>query len=92
MNEKKKHYCHFFENFSPETEKAPLTPPPASIYLFKINIGNKRRHWRSSGVFLVNFEQISHLLLVVFPLLALKKQMQGGSAILNFIHDALLFL
>ena len=44
MNEKKKHYCHFFENFSPETEKAPLTPPPASIYLFKINIGNKRRH------------------------------------------------
>ena len=33
----------------------------------------KRRHWLCSGVFIVNFEHISHLLLV-FLLLTLNKQ------------------
>ena len=61
---------------------------PANIYLLKINIKNtrktrkicleltiktpERRHWRRSGVFIVNFEHISHLFLV-FLLLTLKK-------------------
>ena len=61
---------------------------PANIYLFKANNRNTRkgceicskltiktrewRHWRLSGVFLVNFEHISNLFLV-FLLLALNK-------------------
>ena len=32
----------------------------------------ERRHWRRSGVFIVNFEQIS-LIVLMFPLLALNK-------------------
>ena len=59
---------------------------PAGIYLLKVNnrntrtrceIGSKltintpeRRQWRRSGVFIVNFEHISHLVLV-FLLLTL---------------------
>ena len=61
---------------------------PADIYLFKVNNRNtrtsceicskltiktsERRHWRRSGVFIVNFEHISYLLLV-FLLLTLNK-------------------
>ena len=57
---------------------------PAGIYLLKVNNRNtrprceicskltiktpKRRHWRRSGVFFVNFENISHLLLVLLSL------------------------
>ena len=53
---------------------------PAGIYMFKVNNRNtrtryeicskltiktpERRHWRRSGVFFVNFEHISHLVLV----------------------------
>ena len=60
--------------------------PPASIYLLKFNNRNtrtrceicskltiktpERRHWRRSGVFIVNFEHILHLVLV-FLLLTL---------------------
>ena len=67
---------------------------PASIYLFKVNNGNtrtmceicskltitipKQNQWRRSGVFIVNFEQISHIVLVV-PLLALNNQMPAGT-------------
>ena len=45
---------------------------PASIYLFKVKNGNtrtmcKRHHWRLSVVCIVNFEQITHVVLV-FPL------------------------
>ena len=29
--------------------------------MFKVNIKDTRRHWRHSGVFIVNFEHISHL-------------------------------
>ena len=59
-------------------------------YKFKVNNRNFRtsceiwskltiktsewRHWRRSGVFIVNFEHISHLVLV-FPLLTLSRQM-----------------
>ena len=58
---------------------------PASIYLRKVNSKNtrtrceicskltkipERRHWRQSGIFIINFEHISHLVLV-FQLLTL---------------------
>ena len=62
----------------------------ANIYLFKVNNRNtgkrceicskltirtsERRKWRCSGVFIVNFEPISHLF-QVFPLLALNRQL-----------------
>ena len=60
---------------------------PANIYLFKVNNRDTRRfeiclkltitaleqrQWRRSGVFIVNFEHISHIFLV-FLLLALNK-------------------
>ena len=61
---------------------------PAGVYLLKANNRNtrtrceicskltinapERRHWRRSGVFIVNFEHISHLVLV-FLLLTLNK-------------------
>ena len=57
---------------------------PAGIYLFKVNNRNtrtrceicskltintpERRQWRRSGVFIVNFEHISHLVLVFLML------------------------
>ena len=37
----------------------------------------ERRHWRRSGVFIVNFEQKSHIALV-FPLLTLSKWLLSG--------------
>ena len=33
----------------------------------------ERRHWHRSGVFIVNFEQISHIAALLFPLLTLSK-------------------
>ena len=45
---------------------------PANIYLFKVNNRNTRRHLCRSGVFIVNFEHISHLFLVLL-LLTLNK-------------------
>ena len=61
---------------------------PAGNYMFKINNRNtrtrcemcskltiktpERRHWRHSGVFIVNFKRISHLVLV-FMLLTLSR-------------------
>ena len=66
----------------------PFWPYPAGIYLFKVKNRNarvrceicskltintpERRQWRRSGVFIVNFEHISHLLLV-FLLLTLSR-------------------
>ena len=65
---------------------------PVSIYMFKVNNKNtktrceifskltvrtlERYHWRRSGVFIVNFEHISHLVLV-FPLLTLIKEIRS---------------
>ena len=62
------------------------SPYPVGIYLFKVNNRDtrtryeicskltiktpERRQWRRSGVFIVNFEKISHLVLV-FLLLTL---------------------
>ena len=61
---------------------------PAGIYLFKVNNRNtrarceicskltikipERRHWRRSGIFIANFEHISHLILE-FLLLTLNR-------------------
>ena len=66
---------------------------PAGISLFKVNIKNtrsmcgicsklaiktlKQRQWRLSGIFIVNFEQIPHIVLI-FPLLTLNKLMPAG--------------
>ena len=70
--------CHFF--YYPDLS--------AGIYLFKINNRNtraiceiclqltiktpERRHWRRSGFFFFNFEQISHIVLL-FLMLTLNK-------------------
>ena len=67
--------------------KTPERCNPSGIYLFKVNNRNtrarceicskltrktpERRQWRRSGVFIVNFERISHLVLV-FLLLTFK--------------------
>ena len=66
---------------------------PIGNYMFKINNRNSRTRceirseliikkaercqWRRSGVFVVNFENISHLVLV-FPLLILSSKCQMG--------------
>ena len=66
---------------------------PAGKYMFKFNTSNvrtrceicskltiqtsERRQWRRSGVFIVNFEYISHLFLV-FLLLTLSREMSAG--------------
>ena len=42
----------------------PINPSPAGIYLFKVNNENTRTMWHRSGLFIVNFEQISHIVLV----------------------------
>ena len=34
------------------------------LNMLKVNKGTKRRQWRRSGVLIVNFEYISHLVLV----------------------------
>ena len=73
-----------FSKYFNITNLTPQTP--AGIYMFKVNNRNtkarcetcsnstikttERLHWRRSGVFIVNFEHISHLALV-FLLLTL---------------------
>ena len=59
------------------------TPLPAGIYMFKVN-NRKTRTWceicsksRRSGVFIVNFERISHLALL-FLFLTLSREMPTG--------------
>ena len=67
------------------TTSKPLLVLSGNIYLFKVNSRNTRKNfeicsnlsvkaseWRRSGVFIVNFEHISHLFLV-FLLLTLNK-------------------
>ena len=67
------------------TQSLVFTYYPADIYLFQVNDGNtrkiflmltieteERRQSPRSGVFIVNFEQISHFVLA-FPLLTLKQ-------------------
>ena len=85
---------NFWENVAEKS--SPKSNVPAGIYLFKINNANIRtvseiysklpvtkpewRHWSRSGIFIVNFEQIS-LIVLMFPLLTLNKEMQAGSAL-----------
>ena len=49
----------------------------------------ERRQWGFSGVFIINFERISHLV-PVFLLLTLSRQMPAGN--LQFCHDKSFFL
>ena len=62
---------------------------PAGNYMFRVSNRNtrtrcelcskltrqilERRHWRRSNIFIVNFEHISHLVLIVFLLLTLSR-------------------
>ena len=58
--------------------------------LFKLTTKTpERRQWRRYGVFIVNVEQISHIVLV-FPLLTLNKQMLAGWVLLlpKFIDNS----
>ena len=73
-------------------ETAWLTP--AGIYLLKVNKRNtrtryeicsklaikipERHHWRRSGIYIMNFEHISHLVRV-FTLLTLSRLMPAGT-------------
>ena len=76
----KKEYIWCIIDFQPDTNN------PANICLFKVNNKNirkrceicsnlttKTRYWHCSGIFIVNFEHISHLF-GVFLLLTLNKQ------------------
>ena len=45
--------------------------------MFEGSKKNTKAKWRGSGVFIDNFEQIFHIVLV-FPLLILNKQMSAG--------------
>ena len=69
------------------------------IYLFKVNSNNgtrfeicskltiktpERRHWCRSGVFIVNFEHISHLV-QVFLLLTLNKYLPAGWSTCKYV-------
>ena len=45
------------------------------------------RQWRRSGVFIVNFEHISHIVLV-FSLLALNKQMSANQVCFVYFFEA----
>ena len=72
---------------------------PAGIYLLKVNNKNTKtrceicskltiktlRHWRHSGVFVVNFEHISHLALV-FLLLTLNMQLPTGGILKGWLY------
>ena len=67
-------------SWSQEVHSVPLNTNPAGNYMFKVNNRSTRtrceiwskltiktpeqRQWRCSGVFIVNFEHISHLVLV----------------------------
>ena len=79
------------------TDNLPNITTTTGIYLFKVNNGHtrtmcqicseltikkrERRQWRRSGVFNVNYEQISQIVLV-FPLLTLNKKTPAGTVLL----------
>ena len=83
-------------------------PVLTRIYLFKANNGNtrtmceirsklkikaQRLHWPRSGVFTVNFEHISHIVLV-FRLLTLSRRMLAGNkhGLLKYQYEKLIFI
>ena len=83
------------QNISPQTWNKGVFP--ACIYLLKVNNRNTRSKcklcskWtieQRSGVFIINFEHISHLVLA-FLLLTLNMKLTDGF-ILQIIHHALL--
>ena len=87
----------FFEKIKTTTSEYDIHNP-ANIYLFKVNKRKtkksceicsmsaiktpKRRHWRRAGVFIVNFEHISNLVLV-FLLLTLNNLILTGKILHN---------
>ena len=85
-------------NFKSGFGKCILSLNPAGSYVFKVNNRNyrtscevcseltikapERRQWRRSGVFIVNFKHISHLVLV-FLLITLSRYMPAGYMLLG---------
>ena len=65
-----------------------FTTVPAGIYLFKVNNGNTRTSLTSFCVFVVNFEHISHIVLM-FPLITLHRL---GSVFFNKFLFLIIFL
>ena len=68
---KSSHQTYFYNNTTSNVSF------PAGNCMFKVNNRNTRtrceiRHWRRSGIFIVNFEHISHLVLM-FLLLTLSR-------------------
>ena len=43
----------------------------------------RRHHWRRSGVFTVNFECLSHLLLIIMKVMKTWKQLHGAMPLIN---------
>ena len=90
----------FLSRFFIDVQNLGCTADPVNVYLFKVNNGNTRimyglcskltintpeqRQWRHSSVFIVNFKQISHNVLV-FPSFTLKGQIPVKKA--AFILD-----
>ena len=61
------------QRFTYDTFLAIFLPAQSAITCSKLTIKTpERRYWRRSGVFIVNFEHISHLVLV-FLLLTLSR-------------------
>ena len=57
--------------------------------MLKVNDkGTRTTPWRRSGVFIVNFEHFSHLVLV-FPLLTLNMKLPDGIPIQNSVYQPL---
>ena len=52
------------------------------------NKTTERRHWRCCGVFIANFEHISHLAHTVFLLIALSREMPAGNIHLWLVQNA----
>ena len=79
---------------------------PAGNYMFKVNNRNtrtrceicskltiktpERRQWRHSDIFVVNFEHISHFV-VVFLLLTLTRWMSAGYALVKWLSSGIYF-
>ena len=49
----------------------------------------ERRHWRHSGVFIVNFEHISHLALLLFLNMQMPTPLWEDISSMNPIHNVL---
>ena len=86
--------CIFFNPFHFQK----YTDYPSSIYVFKVNNKNtltvceifskltiktpEQCHWRRSGVFIVNFEQMSYIV-IIFPLFTLNMKISAEQSCIH---------